>query len=127
MRQFSIGLYHRYVLYTGSETSTTTFPVPSTIYSDASCGFYIPLLVNNQGEQFLTPQRPTRRILRCDYDAFKQQRQNLERSLNTLANFNGSTAGATVAAVIEVRLRNCVTWPEISPQLSKGFLPRDDR
>lgn len=101
-RQFSIGLYHSYTLYTGSATSTATFPVPQSIYADVTCGFYVPDLVNNQGEQFLTPQHPTQRTLRCDYDAFKRQREGFETALDHLANFQGSTTGATVAALLEV-------------------------
>lgn len=101
-RQFSIGLYHSYSLYTGAATSTTTFPVPQSIYADATCGFYVPNIVNNQGEQFLTPQRPTLHTLSCDYDAFRTQRINFETALNHLANFNGSTVGTTVAALLEV-------------------------
>lgn len=63
----------------------------------------MPNIVNNQGEQFLSPQHPTQRELKCDYEAFKQQRINFETSLDHLANFNGSTVGTTVAAMLEVQ------------------------
>jgi hypothetical protein len=100
-RQFSQGLYHSYVLYTGAETSSTTFPVPTSIYADASCGFYVPNIVNSAGELFLTPQHPVQRTLSCDYAAFRARREDFEGSLDKLARFEGSTTGATLAALLE--------------------------
>jgi hypothetical protein len=67
-RQFSVGLIHRSVAYTSSDTvrigaarcqsmidtchqSTTLFPVPRGLYEDPSCGFFVAQIVNAQGEQ----------------------------------------------------------------------------